>query len=66
VRDLHSILHRNQQRSQRYGEVKKSMVALIKDGLEDHFAEQLVYVAPNLILYYKEVDPKSRIPSERA
>jgi hypothetical protein len=33
---------------------------LLHDGLEDHFADQPVYVASNLILYYKEGDPNAR------
>jgi Uma2 family endonuclease len=33
----------------------------VRQGLEDHFADSpRVYVASNLILYYKEDDPKSR------
>jgi hypothetical protein len=32
----------------------------LRDGLQDHFAEQQVYVVSNLIYYYQEGDPNSR------
>jgi hypothetical protein len=32
----------------------------LRDGLEDHLADEQVYVASNLIYYYREGDPKSR------
>jgi Uma2 family endonuclease len=33
---------------------------LLREGLEDRFADQMVYVASNLIYYFKEGDPKAR------
>jgi Uma2 family endonuclease len=36
-------------------------MTLLKEGLEDHFADRAdVYVASNLIFYYQQGDPKSR------
>jgi hypothetical protein len=32
----------------------------LREGLEDHFADQQVYVASNLIYYYQEGDPSCR------
>jgi len=32
----------------------------LRDGLEDHFADEQVYVASNLIYYYEEGEPKGR------
>jgi Uma2 family endonuclease len=33
---------------------------LLREGLEDFFFDQMVYVASNLIYYFQEGDPKSR------
>lgn len=32
----------------------------LREGLEDHFADEQVYVASNLIYYFQEGDPKAR------
>jgi hypothetical protein len=44
------------------GETDFHNVAMIwlREAIQDHFADHLVYVASNLIFYFKQGDPKSR------